>query len=114
MIISMDEEDDTFSETFFSKILSIPPKECKKNEFEVSVGSKNRFVFWKGPSMLLYDRSALDQYLLFHKFDVVFLIVSKNNQQVKIKTLFIGCDIIIFLLIGKDASAVSPSENVSF
>lgn len=84
----MDEEGDSFGDfvrdEFFPKILNIPPKQCEKCEFEALVEFK-RFVFWKGPSYLLHDRSALDQYLMFHRCNFVFLTVSKIHQQVKIK-----------------------------
>ena len=86
LIISLDEESDSFGDTFFPKMLNISPKECEKCEFEALVEFK-RFYFWKGPSMLLYDRAALDQYMMFHKCHVVFLTVSKINQQVETKTL---------------------------
>ena len=85
LVISMDEERDSFGDfvrdTFFPEMLNIPPKQCEKCEFEALVEFK-RFVFWKGPSVLLYDRSALDQYLMFHRCNVVFLTVSKIHQQV--------------------------------
>ena len=84
----MDEDGDSFSDdvcdTFFPRMLIISSKECEKNEFEVLVEFK-KFVFWKGPSILFYDHAALDQYLLFHKCNVVFLTVSKTNQTVKTK-----------------------------
>ena len=89
----MDEDGDSFSDivcdTFLPRMLNISSKECEKNEFDVLVEFK-KFVFWKGPSILFYDHSALDQYLLFHKCNVVFLTVSKVNQTVKTKIIYIG------------------------
>ena len=86
LIISLDEEGDSFGDSFFPKMLNISQKECEKCEFEALVEFK-RFYFWKGPSMLLYNRAALDQYMMFHKCHVVFLTVSKINQQVETKNL---------------------------
>ena len=107
LIISMDEEGDSFSDTvcdtFFPRMLNIASKECEKNEFDVLVEFK-KFVFWKDPSILFYDHSALDQYLLFHKCNVVFLTVSKIHQPVITKIIYLHIMIHgVSLLIGKDA-----------
>ena len=115
LMISMDEDGDSFGDfvrdTFFPKMLNIPPKQCEKCEFEVIVEFK-RFVFWKGPSILLQDRSALDQYLMFHRCNFVLLTASKIHQQVK-KIYLLSSEWSV-LLIGKDAKISCISQDGSF
>ena len=87
LIISLDGEDDCFSDfvhhTFLPQMLNISPKECQDNEFDVMFQFK-KFVFWRGPSIKSSPHSAFNQYLLFHRCDLIFFTISKINQQVDI------------------------------